>query len=201
MAITSRDRTELKSLVKARFNLLRGGLRVRYHDVRVAVEGRIRREHEPQLNDARKAAELLLIDAEKLGNQWKELQDACKEAGVVLNHPTMSELRMLHRYSTDVGIENMAGLVNQEMTRLHGASLLSDIGLEQLELECLERLFIEGAVEDKESAQKYLESLPTLETILPLPNGEKPVRELDDVEDELRAQALKEAERQRRRRR
>lgn len=170
--MTSRDRNELRRILRARFELLNRQLSVREQEIRAEIAEVIREEHKQAVKAGKKKIAKLQEKAAKLEAEGKALQDELEDAGVGPSGTSRRNGGYYGHYNIlDVSVnDNLEPIDLQTKIQDAYSKLIAqaglhklDLGLQQLELE--EELAI-GAL-GSEEAKSFLGKIPSLETLLP----------------------------------
>lgn len=166
--MSQRDRTELRRILNARFQLLHEQVYQREQELQRKIENEIRTEYEAQVKAAQKKADKLQAKLEKLQAEAEEIETEMAAQGVVPGHGGRRSGYPLFTYTlqTEWQPSDLAAKIKRaysEITEAAGYHKI-DLRLQQLQLE--EELAI-GALGSDE-ARQFLGKVPTIDTLLPL---------------------------------
>lgn len=165
--MTSKDRTELRRILKARFELLNKQLSVREQELRTQIAEEIRKDHAKAVKDGQKKIAKLVEKAQKLEAEATTLQQELENSGVGPRGYRRHDYSQLMSINWDdrlepIDITEKINIAYQKLVAAAGLHKL-DLGLKQLELE--EELAI-GALGSDE-AKSFLGKIPSLNTLIP----------------------------------
>lgn len=192
--MTTREVAELRRIVRMRFEVLGGQIAQRENEVANAIRKLIVKEHEDTIKrakaDVRKATGEITKVTELLEQKIRDLDALIHrydDEGVTISggHESRhyasrysAELRSwLSRAPDSFVPKDLAAKVKDRMDELKVGAGAQRLNLKEMELDLLEELAVGQLRSD--TAQEFLGRIPTVEKLLPLPEGMK--------EKELRA--------------
>lgn len=161
--MTQRDRTELRRILKARFNLLSQQLSQREQELRAEIAEQIREQYKTEIKAASKDISKLKAEAFKLEAKAKEVQDKLADKGIGISRYNYNILDISIREDLEpLDLNSQIERAYQKLRTEAGLHKM-DLGLAQLQLE--EELAI-GALSSDE-AKDFLGKVPSIDTLLP----------------------------------
>jgi CRISPR/Cas system-associated exonuclease Cas4 (RecB family) len=170
--MSQRDRTELRRILRARFELLHQQLMQRQHEVNNRLEEQIRKESEAAIKEAQRKAEVIHKKAQKLEAEAKQLALDMKAKGVQPGngqyagdtYSTFLTFSFTERWSP-INLHKKVQQAYKKVTEQAGVHKV-DLRLQQLQLE--EELAISALASDE--AKDFLSKVPDIDKLLPM-NG------------------------------
>ena len=173
------ERQALVKIVKARFEVLRGQLEVRRDEIAEVVRERLRSESAEATKTYSAQAKKIVAEAQKLQEKARALSQAARQDGGVevtrdsggwrrqssilvfseLNGGTPEDWQ-------PVGLEKR---VSEELRKLHLEARTRELNLDEQEAMLLEQIWTDAL--ESEQAKELLSKIPTVDTLMPLPNS------------------------------
>lgn len=180
--MTQKDRSELRRILKARFELLHQQLRQRKQEVENSLEAKIRAEHEDAIKKAVKKTDAFRKKLQKIEDEARELTAEMKTLGIVPGQGRGYYSENFFSYSLEtswspIDLQKKIQAAYKKIAEQAGLHTM-DLNMQQLELE--EELAI-GALGSDE-AKGFLTKIPNIDKLLPM-NGNVTAA-LEPYEDE-----------------
>lgn len=170
MAMTAKDRQELRRILKARFDILHQQLHQREHDAGIRIREEITSQHSAAIAEANKKVAKLREKADKLEDEANTVLTEMKGKG-------LTNVRNGYHYANErypiVSVSwqidwtpaKLEEQVQEALNQLRNDAgyFKIDLNMKQLELE--EKLAV-GALESDDS-KSFLAGIPTVDTLLP----------------------------------
>lgn len=167
--MTQRDRTELRRILKARFELLHKQLDIRKSELLIHLEEEIRAQYKEQVAQAKERTSELEAEAQKFAAKADALQKEMEGMGLTHSHYRYEFFG--YNFHTDWQPANLSQKIDEAFKKVTSKADYHkvDLYLKQLELE--EELAI-GAL-GSEEAKSFLSKIPTVDTLLPMDDNMK----------------------------
>ena len=170
--MTATERNTLIRITKQRFKLLHQGLYARQEQLRRQLRDEIVAENKKAIEDAKKRVAKVSEKAEKL---WDEYTSIISEERA--NGLSLSRYYGRRTFSDSIGgffedtftPEDLASEIERRMEEIVGDKPVTEWQLQSEEARILEAILV-GNLKTGES-QRFLDSIPTLESLIPLTNG------------------------------
>lgn len=172
------ERSQLRSVVKNRFELLRDQLRERGQEIRDIIRQQIREEHKGPLDEAEQRSKAIARRLKSAAADTRALHMEMEAKGLkapyslIDSHKEMDgEINKIVGYYLSEwepkGIDHRVEEKQKELKRLQGTA---NLNLRHQEISILEELAVGGLV--SEEARKYLDKVPGVDDYMPLPSGD-----------------------------
>jgi hypothetical protein len=166
--LSKTERTALIRVVKSRFSLLRDGLHVRASEVMQAVEKQIELDHKEAVDEITKESDKIAAQINKLLKQMEEIERKAQSKGITC------QWKILEYFKPPTWVPAHKGdLVRKKLEEIGGLNGRWEYELKRQEADLVEQLIIGDLTSD--DSQKFLEKIPTAETLIPLPPGVKEI--------------------------
>lgn len=156
------ERTELRRVIKARFELLQEDLTHRQRIVWAAIEDRVKEGHKKEIDAENAQLKKFQDKAAKLRIEITDWMGTLHAKGLQVHYP-----RVTIELPDHVMLRNEHQLVNDELKRLNIDGKAAKINLSRMELEILETLALDALETDE--ARAFFDALPTAKQLLPVP--------------------------------
>lgn len=167
------DRMELRRIVKARFELLHEQLETRAGEIRQMIRDKITQEHSKAIETAEKESAQLIKEADKLFDRIGKLHIKMEKQGIAANGGwSLSSTRERTRQLLeDWDTADIRTKIDEGIAKLKSEKGFAGLDLRSQELGLLEHLSIDALQSDE--ARSFLEEVPTVDKLLPLPEAAK----------------------------
>jgi small-conductance mechanosensitive channel len=167
--MTQRDRTELRRILNARFQLLHQQLHQRQNEVQNSIEKELRKAHEEAIKKAQKRTAALEKKVAKLHVEAKAIAAEMRELGIQPGSGRYSEEKLFtYTFNSDWSPIDLNRKINEAYKKVTEQAGLHKIDLRLKQLQLEEELAI-GALGSDE-ARAFLERVPDIDKLLPM-NG------------------------------
>lgn len=161
------DRMELRRVVKARFELLREQLEVRAAEVQQMIKQKVEKDHQKAITEIEEESTALLKEVEGIFTRIHKLHTKAKRKGL-----SGSSLKEYHEARVRDSLKgwspaNLNQKVNTIVGKMKGEKGVAGLDLRGQELTLLENLSVDAL--DSKEARDFLEKVPTVDNLLPLP--------------------------------
>lgn len=168
--MTTTERRELRRIVKRRFKVLREQIDRREHELEHAIREQIREENKALIKEFKGKFDTIAKAYNKLVERMEILEKEATAKGVSVHDYGA------FRYIREIPVEQRIGFyeqgeIYQRISAIKEEAGWNKLSLEELEWQIDEQLAI-GELKSGTSLQ-FLEALPTVDTLLPLPVGVK----------------------------
>lgn len=166
--MSQRDRTELRRILNARFQLLHEQIHQRQHELENQIRTQIESDFTEAVKLAKKKMDKLRAKGDKLEQEAQEIAEEVLQLGIVPTSGSYAVKPLNVTMAEEWKPKDLNKRVKEALAQITTAAGLHklDLRLEQLRLE--EELAI-GALGSDE-AKNFLERVPTLDKLLPM-NG------------------------------
>ncbi len=165
------ERNELRKIIKNRFNLLHGQIAQRENEIVNQIRERILAENEAKLTEWRDKIRAVNNKVDDAIKAAVEVRDAAVDAGVDVSgfawergYPRHGDFR--------VGVRGLDQKIYAEMQALRTGAGFEKLNLKQMEMDLDEELAL--GILETDDARSFLQRVPTVDTLLPLPAGDAP---------------------------
>ena len=180
--ITKADARELKSVVRMRFDLLRTETSLRETELRQLVREQVIRENQERIDEYRDRVRALADEALALSRRLTDLADEAYQNGLHIS----GSIIVVNTEQWNVLPKNLDYEVQRRIQEVYTQSHATRLGIDRQEVELLEKLTLQ--VLDSNQAREFIESIPTVDELIPLPNGDlrKAIEERQEQQREQR---------------
>lgn len=169
------ERRELRRIVARRFRMLRDQLYRRENELSRAIANQIREEKKASIRKIESRLKPLLDRQNKLHEAFQKVYEEASTLGVQINISTPAPAASLTAFRANYGRPPVSAVTNDEirerMNAIKEQAGWGKLSLNEMEWQLDEQLAV-GELESG-TANQFLESLPSAETLLPLPDGLK----------------------------
>ena len=176
--MTATERNTLIRITKQRFKLLHQGIHARTEQLRRQIQAEVMEEHAAAMKAAEARVEKVIAKLEKAWNEYVAImEDEYEKNGLKGRSGMGLSGRPVRSFSDGPGsyVErkftpaDLSQEVSERLVKITGDKPVSQYALEVEEARILEAILV-GNLKTGES-QRFLDSIPTLESLIPLTNG------------------------------
>jgi hypothetical protein len=178
--MTKTERQELRRIIARRFKVLRDQLHRRERELEYALREQIRQENETAIAKMEKKVAALVTKQNKIAAEWVKLDEEAVATGLNISQiPAVRDVNLATLKARGYKIVDAGDRkeIDRRVKEIKEASGWYSVNLRELEWRLDEQLAV-GELETEDS-KEFLEALPTIDTLLPLPVG----IEIPEIED------------------
>jgi hypothetical protein len=168
-SMSAKDRAALRSIIRERFKILGMEVARREREVKHELRERVLAEYEDALEEGRNLLEEMRAMQREFDKRSREIETHLRKLKVSTTWPNFSV-----SVPKDVEPKGLDDEVNRRIGKLSGHAGRARNDLQLRELDLLERLAVGGLESDE--ARVFLAEVPTVDDILPMPNGKSQKR-------------------------
>lgn len=172
--LNQRERAELRRIAKARFDIIRTGLYQREQEVSEQIRKRLTEEHKATIKKAKHRMSEIEKKLKALQMEARQVVADMEEEGVGLDrrYHYRNDSVMTYTITNAWAPVDLEEKVQEELNTIKQQSGLANLNLQLQELEIMEEITV-GAIQSDEG-RELLAKIPKLDSLMPLPNGDKP---------------------------
>lgn len=162
MAITKAERSELRTLIRSRFRVLRADVKVRQAELELELRNRVETKYaaaDKQYQDAMYLVEQARDEANRKAN------DILRGTGLWPDYPTKSDYRLILQNPFGKPPDDRGVLLAKGYARIEAQVKSANLELDRQENDLLTKLLV-GALESDE-AKQFLNEIPTVSSLVP----------------------------------
>jgi hypothetical protein len=175
--LSKQDARDLIKVVEGRFTQLHKRVAQRELELAGSIRKDVYDDHASSMDDARKAFIEIGMRAHQLERDYTDAVNAAQEAGLSVRGNFH-----INWHAPDVQVTGIESIVRQRIAEMRTAGGQHKLSLHEMEQELRERILIASLTGEK--ALDFLGQIPSIDEILPLPNGHHQAIEAETTNEE-----------------